>query len=37
MGFITRGNLYAAITIGKYFEVEDLSIKEALEVIFREQ
>jgi hypothetical protein len=23
------------ITIGKYFEVEDLSIKEALEVIFQ--
>jgi UDP-N-acetylmuramoyl-tripeptide--D-alanyl-D-alanine ligase len=30
MGFITRV-IYMAITIGKYFEVEDLSIKEALE------
>jgi UDP-N-acetylmuramoyl-tripeptide--D-alanyl-D-alanine ligase len=31
MGLYNASNLYAAITIGKYFEVEDLSIKEALE------
>jgi UDP-N-acetylmuramoyl-tripeptide--D-alanyl-D-alanine ligase len=29
LGFIS--NLYAAITIGKYFEVDENSIKEALE------
>jgi UDP-N-acetylmuramoyl-tripeptide--D-alanyl-D-alanine ligase len=29
LGFITR--VYAAITIGKYFEVDENSIKEALE------
>jgi UDP-N-acetylmuramoyl-tripeptide--D-alanyl-D-alanine ligase len=31
IGLYNASNLYAAITIGKYFEVEDLSIKEALE------
>jgi UDP-N-acetylmuramoyl-tripeptide--D-alanyl-D-alanine ligase len=30
LGFIAS-NLYAAITIGKYFEVDENSIKEALE------
>jgi UDP-N-acetylmuramoyl-tripeptide--D-alanyl-D-alanine ligase len=37
MGLYNASNLYAAITIGKYFEVEDLSIKEALEGYSREQ
>ncbi|MFT4983303.1 MAG: UDP-N-acetylmuramoyl-tripeptide--D-alanyl-D-alanine ligase [Flavobacterium sp.] len=31
IGLYNASNLYAAITIGTYFEVEDLSIKEALE------
>jgi UDP-N-acetylmuramoyl-tripeptide--D-alanyl-D-alanine ligase len=31
-GLYNASNLYAAITIGKYFEVEDLSNKEALEL-----
>jgi UDP-N-acetylmuramoyl-tripeptide--D-alanyl-D-alanine ligase len=29
--FYNASNLYAAITIGKYFEVDENSIKEALE------
>jgi UDP-N-acetylmuramoyl-tripeptide--D-alanyl-D-alanine ligase len=32
---LNASNLYAAITIGKYFEVDENSIKEALEVIFQ--
>jgi UDP-N-acetylmuramoyl-tripeptide--D-alanyl-D-alanine ligase len=31
IGLYNASNLYAAITIGKYFEVDENSIKEALE------
>jgi UDP-N-acetylmuramoyl-tripeptide--D-alanyl-D-alanine ligase len=35
IGLYNASNLYAAITIGKYFEVDENSIKEALRVIFQ--
>jgi UDP-N-acetylmuramoyl-tripeptide--D-alanyl-D-alanine ligase len=35
IGLYNASNLYAAITIGKYFEVDENSIKEALELYSR--